>query len=82
MLILLFFCLSYAFLISKTLYFATPPGVFASTVSPFFAPINAAPIGDTFEILFFDKSTSVEPTIVYSSSSLNSMSKIFTVFPT
>ncbi len=66
----------------NTLYLATPPGVFASIVSPFFAPINAAPIGDSFDILFLLKSTSVDPTIVYSSSSSYSKSNIFTVFPT
>ena len=59
----------------------TPPGVSASTVWFFFAPRRAAPIGDSLDILFDAKSTSVDPTIVYSTSSSNSISCTFTTFP-
>ena len=48
----------------------------------FLAPNKAFPIGDSFEILFSAKLTSVDPTIVYETSSLNSISKTLTVFPT
>ena len=69
------------FFIDNILYFIIPAGACTSTVWFFFAPNNVAPKGDSFEILFWAKSTSVEPTIVYSTSSLNSMSNTFTVFP-
>ena len=67
---------------SKILYFITPAGAFTSTVCFFFAPKSAAPKGDSLDILFSAKFTSVDPTIVYSISSLNSTSSTFTVFPT
>ena len=69
------------FFIDKILYLAVPAGILNSTTCPFFAPSSAAPIGDSLEILFCVRSTSVEPTIVYSASSLNSKSFTFTVFP-
>ena len=47
----------------------------ASATSFFFLPNNDAPIGDSLEILFSAKSTSVEPTIVYSTFSSNSISR-------
>ena len=62
-------------------YFITPAGALTSTVWPFLAPKSAFPIGDSFEILFSAKFTSVEPTIVYSTSSSNSTSYNVTVFP-
>ena len=68
--------------ISRTLYFIVPAGAKTSISWPFFAPNKAAPIGDSFDILFCARSTSVEPTIVYSNSSSNSSSKIFTLLPT
>ena len=58
-----------------------PAGALTSTVAPFLAPNKALPIGDSFEILFSAKFTSVEPTIVYSTSSSNSTSYNVTVFP-
>ena len=64
------------------MYFNIPAGAWTSTTWFFFAPISALPIGDSLDILFWDKSTSVDPTIVYVSSSLNSKSNIFTLFPT
>ena len=46
----------------------------ASAISFFFFPNKAAPIGDSLDILFSARSTSVGPTIVYSTSSSNSIS--------
>ena len=69
------------FFIDKILYFITPAGAFTSTTLFFFAPSKAAPSGDSFDILFSNRFTSVEPTIVYSISSLNSISSTFTTFP-
>ena len=60
--------------IDKTLNFIIPFGALASTVCPFLAPKSACPIGDSLEILLFNKSTSVDPTIVYVTSSSNSTS--------
>ena len=53
----------------------TPAGASTSTTSFFFLPSKAFPIGDSFEILLFARSTSVEPTIVYSTFSSYSISK-------
>ena len=72
----------YYFDIFVILYLITPTGAWTSTISFFLFPNNAAPKGDSFDILFWDKSTSVEPTIVYSISSSNSISKTLTMFPT
>ena len=58
-----------------------PAGALTSTVAPFLAPNKAFPIGDSFEILFSAKFTSVEPTIVYSIYSSNSSSYNLTKFP-
>ena len=63
------------------MYWTIPAGASTSTVAPFLAPKSALPIGDSFEILFSARLTSVEPTIVYSTSSSNSISCNFTVFP-
>ena len=52
------------FVIDKILYLATPAGAWTSTIWFFLAPNKAVPIGDSLEILFCNKSTSVEPTIV------------------
>ena len=70
------------FVIDNILYFITPAGAFTSTVWFFLAPNNASPKGDSLDILFSAKFTSVEPTIVYSISSLYSISNIFTLLPT
>ena len=70
------------FFIDNILYFAIPSGTSTCTISFFFLPSKAEPSGDSFEILFCAKSTSVEPTIVYSTSSSNSSSNTFTMFPT
>ena len=69
------------FVIDKILYWTTPAGASTLTVWFFFAPNNAFPIGDSFDILFCAKSTSVDPTIVYAISSLNSISNNLTRFP-
>ena len=61
--------------------FIIPDGASTSTVSPFFLPRSALPIGDSLDILFSAKLTSVEPTMVYSTSSSNSSSCNNTVFP-
>ena len=66
------------FLIS---YSITPAGALTCTFAPFLAPKSAFPIGDSFDILFSAKFTSVEPTIVYYTSSSNSTSYNVTVFP-
>jgi len=50
--------------IDNILYWTTPAGACTSIVWFFLAPKIATPIGDSFEILFCAKSTSVEPTIV------------------
>ena len=71
----------YYFFIAKILNLIIPSGASTSTTSPFFLPSKAFPIGDSFEILFSTKFTSVEPTIVYSISSSNSSSYNLTVFP-
>ena len=70
------------FVIDKTLYLAIPPGVFTSTISFFFFPSKAAPTGDSLEIFFSAKFTSVDPTIVKVISSSYSSSCTFTIFPT
>ena len=49
---------------SNILYFIIPAGAFTSTVCFFLAPNNADPKGDSLDILFSAKSTSVDPTIV------------------
>ena len=55
----------YYFFIFKICNFIIPAGASTSTISFFFLPIKAFPIGDSLEILFADKSTSVVPTIVW-----------------
>ena len=70
------------FVIDNILYFVTPAGAWTSTIWFFLDPSKAIPIGDSFDILFCNKSASVEPTIVYDTSSSNSSSHNLTVFPT
>ena len=59
----------------------TPTWVSTLTISSTFAPSKAFPTGDSLEIFPFGLLASVEPTILYSNSSLYSKSKIFTLQP-
>ena len=70
------------FLIDKIFNLMIPTGAWTSTTLFLFLPNNACPIGDSFEILLATTSTSVEPTIVYSTVSSNSTSNTLTMFPT
>ena len=65
----------------STLYSNSPPGVSTFTISPTCFPSNAFPTGDSLEIFPFKLFASVEPTILYSNSSSNSISKILTLHP-
>lgn len=76
-----YFSYLFYFFIDSISYCIFPSGASTSTVSPFFAPNSALPNGDSFDILFSAKFTSVDPTIVYSTSSSNSTSYNFTLFP-
>ena len=58
-----------------------PTCVSTVTRSPTFFPSKALPTGDSLEILPFKLFASVDPTILYISSSSNSRSKIFTWHP-
>ena len=67
--------------ISNTLYSIVPACVSTNTCSPTAFPSNAAPSGDSFEILPAKLFASVEPTMLYSTSSSNSSSYNNTVHP-
>ena len=63
------------------MYWNAPACVSTVITSPTFFPIKAFPTGDSLEIFPFKLFASVEPTILYSNSSLYSTSKIFTLHP-
>ena len=69
------------FFAARILYSNAPASVSTVTVSPFLCPRIALPTGDSFEILPLRLLASVEPTILYSTSSSNSTSRSVTVQP-